>query len=107
MCQTSVNLSVKIVSKIENFSDLPIIRSAAVKCDVGGPAKPVAPSAAPPKAHATPPNATTAMTARNGGPANHSPQQSFPERSDDDLLIEETKKILTFNYYSIQYKSII
>lgn len=35
--------------------NLPIIRRAAVKCDVGGPAKPVAPSAAPPNAHATPP----------------------------------------------------
>lgn len=32
------------------------------------------------------PRATTAMTARNGGPANHWPQQSFPGRSDGDLL---------------------
>lgn len=31
------------------------MRRAAVKCDVGGPAKPVAPSAAPPNAQATPP----------------------------------------------------
>lgn len=37
------------------FHDLPIINRAAVKCDVGGPAKPVAPSAAPPNAQATPP----------------------------------------------------
>lgn len=42
---------------------LPIIRSAAVKCDVGGPAKPVAPSAAPPNAQATPP--TQAKKDRN------------------------------------------
>lgn len=45
--------------------------NAAVKCEVGGPANPVAPSAAPPNAHARPPNATTKITARNGGPANH------------------------------------
>ena len=37
------------------FYGLPIINRAAVKCDVGGPAKPVAPSAAPPNAQATPP----------------------------------------------------
>lgn len=58
-------------------------------CDDGGPANPVAPSAAPPNAHPTPDRATTAMTARNGGQANHSPQQSLPERSDDELKIEE------------------
>lgn len=31
------------------------MRRAAVKCDDGGPAKPVAPRAAPPNAQATPP----------------------------------------------------
>lgn len=51
--------------------NLPIISNAAVKCEVGGPAKPVAPKAAPPNAQATPPNATTAINARSGGPANH------------------------------------
>lgn len=94
------------------------MRRAAVKCDDGGPAKPVAPRAAPPNAQATPPmnhkrnddekfhsivsnhkwnlpRATTAMTARNGGPANHWPQQSFPGRSDGDLKweIEEEKRL--------------
>lgn len=64
---------------------LPIISNAAVKCELGGPAKPVAPNAAPPKAHATPPSATTAITARNGGPANHWPQHPLPERSEGDL----------------------
>lgn len=61
------------------------MRRAAVRCEDGGPAKPVAPSAAPPRAHATPPSATTAMTARKGGPANHWPQHPLPERSDGDL----------------------
>lgn len=59
--------------------------NAAVKCEVGGPANPVAPSAAPPNAHARPPNATTNITARNGGPANHWPQHPLPERSEGDL----------------------
>lgn len=93
------------------------MRRAAVKCDDGGPAKPVAPRAAPPNAQATPPmnykrnhdenlhstvsnhkwnlpRATTAMTARNGGPANHWPQQSFPGRSDGDLKSKREKKSL-------------
>lgn len=47
------------------------------------------------------PKATTAITARSGGPANHCPQQSFPERSDGDL--EQTMKIENYhkitNYY--------
>lgn len=64
---------------------IPIINKAAVKCEDGGPANPVAPRAAPPKAQATPPRATTAITARNGGPANHWPQHPLPERSDGDL----------------------
>lgn len=69
---------------------------AAVRWDVGGPAKPVAPNAAPPSAHATPPNATTAMTARNGGPANHWPQHPLPERSDGDLKnrMEDKSKLI-------------
>lgn len=51
----------------------------------------MAPSAAPPKAQATPPNATTAINARNGGPANanHCPQHPLPERSDGDLKIQK------------------
>lgn len=64
---------------------LPIIRSAAVKCDEGGPARLVVPRAAPLIAHATPPSATTAISARTGGPANHLPQHPFPDRSDGDL----------------------
>lgn len=65
--------------------NLPIISNAAVKCEVGGPAKPVAPKAAPPNAQATPPNATTAINARSGGPANHWPQHPFPDLSEGDL----------------------
>lgn len=49
----------------------PVISRAAVKCEVGGPASPVAPNAAPPSAQAKPPSATTQITARSGGPANH------------------------------------
>ena len=56
---------------IHSFVNLPIISKAAVKCELGGPARPVAPNAAPPKAQATPPRATTAIKARRGGPANH------------------------------------
>lgn len=77
---------------------LPIINNAAVKCDCGGPARLVAPSAAPPKAHATPPNATTAINARNGGPANanHCPQHPLPERSDGDLKMPKQKHNIIF-----------
>lgn len=71
---------------------LPIINSAAVRCELGGPVKLVAPNATPPKAHATPPSATTAITALNGGPANHCPQHPFPERSDGDLKIKNRMK---------------
>lgn len=67
--------------------------NAAVRWEAGGPAKPVAPNAAPPSAHATPPNATTAMTARNGGPANHWPQHPLPERSEGDLQNNQKKEI--------------
>lgn len=68
--------------------------NAAVKCEVGGPASPVAPSAAPPNAQARPPNATTNITARNGGPANHCPQHPLPERSEGDLEREKHKKTI-------------
>jgi len=52
----------------------------------------VAPKAAPPRAQATPPRATTAMRARSGGPANHWPQQPFPDLSEGDLKIEQNGK---------------
>lgn len=81
-------LPANILCKKAGYS--PIINSAAVRCEDGGPAKLVAPSAAPPRAHATPPRATTAITARNGGPANHWPQHPLPERSDGDLKVEKT-----------------
>lgn len=61
---------------------IPIISNAAVRCDVDGPDKPEIPKTAPPIAHAIPPNATTPIKARNGGPANHCPQHPFVDRSD-------------------------
>lgn len=66
MCQLLVRQKYR-----EKEKHSPIINRAAVKCDAGGPANPVAPSAAPPKAQATPPSATTAINALRGGPANH------------------------------------
>lgn len=57
-CQSQISLLhffFVFISKSFPFN-LPIIRSAAVKCDVGGPASPVAPRAAPPNAQATPPS---------------------------------------------------
>lgn len=67
---------------------IPIMRSAAVRCEDGGPARLVAPNAAPLKAQAIPPSATTAINERSGGPGNHWPQQPFPERSEGDLKVE-------------------
>lgn len=61
------------------------MKRAPDKWGVGGPANPVIPSATPPRAHATPPNATSAIAARNGGPANHWPQHPLPDLSDGDL----------------------
>lgn len=77
---------------------LPVISKAAVKCDVGGPASPVAPRAAPPSAQAKPHRATTKMTARNGGPANHFPQQPFPDRSEGDLQRKEERILLALKF---------
>lgn len=56
-----------------------------MRWELGGPASPVAPKAAPPRAQATPPRATTAIRARSGGPANHWPQQPLPDLSEGDL----------------------
>ena len=53
---------------------------------------PVAPSAAPPNAHATPPNATTAISALSGGPANQLLQHPFRDLSDGLKIHKNEKK---------------
>lgn len=74
------------MQRIDHMNDLPIINKDTVKCVVGGPAKPLAPRAAPPKAQATPPNATMAINPKDFGLWKNCPQHPFrPECSDGDL----------------------
>lgn len=82
--------------------NLPIISSTAVRWDVGVPTKPVAPSAAPPRAQAMPPKATTAIKARNIGPEKHRPQQPLPDRSEGDLKLQKKNRNTSINMRRVQ-----
>lgn len=66
----------------------------------------MAPNAAPPSAQAKPPSATTHITARSGGPANHCPQQPLPDLSDGDLQMNRAK-ILKFYVNMKEFSFII
>lgn len=64
----------------------PIINREIVTWFEGGPANPLAPHAAPPSEHATPPKAITAIKPNDFGLWNIWPQHPFlPECSDGDL----------------------
>ncbi len=72
--------------KLRDEICLPIINSDIVRCEEGWLARPLAPHAAPPRAHATPPNAIIAINPRDFGLWKNWPQQPFrPECSEGDL----------------------
>lgn len=66
------------------------MRSEIVRWVEGCPARPLAPHAAPPREHATPPNAIIAIIPNDLGLWKNCPQHPFrPECSEGDLQVYE------------------
>lgn len=79
----------------------PIIRREIVTWFEGGPAKPLAPHAAPPSEQATPPKAITAIKPNDFGLWNNWPQHPFlPECSEGDLKLK-LKGYSIFSYSDV------